>query len=181
MFSLYFHQFHCILKFSPISFFLHVFTNLIYLHVFTFTIQVRCSAGPSGVKIEKDKFTNNLNLTAAISFNSESESDIDGDDDGDAYSIRVEDIYKKNIKSNLHGDGVPSPISYTDKPSSALPSVPILTPSLTSSETRVTTSSHKKSSWDSLNGQRNHFVPQTLPKGFVFAQPTNFPSRETKK
>ena len=141
---------------------------------------MRCSAGPSGVKIEKEKFTNNLNLTAAISFNSESESDIDGDDDCDAHGMRVEDIYKKGFKSNLHGDGVPSPISYTDKPSSALPSLPILTPSLISAETRVT-SHHKKSSWDSLLGQRNHHVSQTLPKGFVFVQPTNFPSRETKK
>ena len=153
---------------------------------------MKCRAVPSGVKIEKEKYSNNLNLTSATSFNSESESDGDGDIDGDGdlgsdvYDVRVEDIYRKDVKSNIQGNEVPRPTSYINKPSPALPSVtvstpvPILTPSLTSAKARMT-SHHTKPPWDSLEGQKNHLVSQTLPKDFVFAQPTNFPSREQKK
>ena len=153
---------------------------------------MKCRAAPSGVKIEKEKYSNNLNLTAAPSFNSESESDGDGDIDGDVdlgsdvYDVRVEDIYRKDFKSNFQGNEVPRPTSYIDKPSPTLPSVtvstpaPVLTPSLTSAKARMT-SHHTKPLWDSLEGQKNQLVSQTLPKDFVFAQPTNFPSRELKK
>ena len=155
---------------------------------------MKCRAVPSGVKIEKEKYSNNLNLTAATSFNSESESDGDGDGDvdgdgdlgSDVYDVRVEDIYRKDFKSNYQGNEVPRPTSYINKPTPTLPSVtvstpaPVLTPSLTSAKARMI-SHHTKPSWDSLEGQKNQLVSQTLPKDFVFAQPTNFPSREIKK
>ena len=150
------------------------------------------------MKIDTLKPKNNLTIITPTSSNI----------NNDSKSISHDDIYNKNSKDVTYWNNSPIPIARTStspsslplvpKPKPALPTpvpVPLILPTQTSVAVAVAAAptlipnttqvrkptDHVKPIWDPLNGTDPSLVSLTLPKDFVFAQPTVFPSRDPKK